>query len=495
MLLTVFEKYIFLQSLGWGIANSLWQAALLFILYKFVITAGKQLSSLFRYHFSLMLLFVSFTWFIATVIQNYFAILHAGTGSAALNWLNMSENFTRSLQWLSVAYFIVLGVHLVSFIKKLQSLFLLKNSDFVKAPVDIRLFTEQTAFHLGIHKKVSIWLSEKAGVPSVIGFFKPVILLPVSAVNNLTAAQAEAIILHELAHIRRNDYLINFVQCCIEMILFFNPFAKLLGTIARKERENCCDDWVMSYQYNKHDYAAALLLLEQNRFAPVQFALAATNGKKNLLQRIKRLFADEPSVYFSFSQKLKLLSVFCTILVTVLFTLPVANKKATAVVSKAEKIISPASPAIAVKASLPQVIVMTDKPTVAKAVIKHNSSPLKKQLVPVATEAPAENEYNTALINEELLNQENDLQLQEMAMPAAHTETELPGNRVFVKIEEEQSGLKEKCTYIVELNNNNGQPEIKPLIALKKGIKEVPAKASVKIVPGKKITTKKRTTT
>ena len=325
MLLPVFEKYIFLQSLGWGIANSLWQAALLWMIYKAVTVSGKKLSALFKYHLSLILLFASFGWFVSTTFQNYIAIKNAGSETAALSWLNVSQDFISSLQWLSIAYFIVLAVQLLLFVKKIRNLFSFKTSGFIKAPVDIRLFTEQTAFHIGIKKKVSIWLSEKATVPSVFGFFKPIILLPVTALNNLTTSQAEAVILHELAHIKRNDYLVNFIQCFIELILFFNPFAKLLGNTARRERENCCDDWVMNYQYNKHEYASALLILEQNRFASLQFALAATNGKKNLLCRIKRLFADEPKVNFSFLQKIKLVSVSVIILLMVFFVLQIGR--------------------------------------------------------------------------------------------------------------------------------------------------------------------------
>lgn len=497
MLLSVFEKYIFLQSLGWGIANSLWQAALLLLVYKCVTLSAKSLSVLFRYHFSLLLFFASFGWFVSTVIQNYIAIKNAGTQTAVLSWLHVSENFIQSLQWLSVAYVFLLCLHLVLFVKNVQRLFLVKKSGCIKAPVDIRVFTEQTAFHLGIQKKVSIWLSEKAAVPSVIGFLKPVILLPVSALSNLTTAQAEAVILHELAHIRRNDYIINVVQSCMELILFFNPFVRMLGNITRKEREHCCDDWVLNYRYNRHDYATALLALEQNRFASVSLALAATNGKKKLLSRVKRLFADEPSVNFSFSQKIKLLSVSGTVLITMLFALPVVTKKVNITVSTARDMAVPASSNIlaATRASMPQMIIVNEKPLLAKAVAKNiRQLPGKKTARVTSSEIPAGVEYSTALINEDLLNQIQGLQLPEMAIQAANTETDSQ-NKVYVKIEEEQSGLNEKATYYVELNTSNGVAEIKPLIAFKKGIKEAPSVSRKKPVSSKKINAKKRSTT
>lgn len=482
MLLTVFEKYIFLQSLGWGIANSLWQAALLWIIYKAVTFSGKNLSALFKYHFSLMMLFASFGWFVSTTIQNYIAIKNAGTETAALSWLNVSQNVISSLQWLSVAYFIVLAVQLLIFVKKIKNLFSFRTSSFIKTPVDIRLFTEQTAFHIGIKKKVSIWLSEKATVPSVFGFFKPIILLPVAALNNLTTVQAEAVILHELAHIKRNDYLVNFIQCFIELILFFNPFAKLLGNAARRERENCCDDWVMNYQYNKHEYASALLILEQNRFASLQFALAATNGKKNLLCRIKRLFADEPKVNFSFLQKIKLLSVSLIILLMIFFVLPVTENKTVATEKKETSTPLLASLAATDYSEIKTLPIINNKPLPLK-IVKAKKS--------VIIKVPEEIEYNTALINEELLHQYRQ-QLQNLAIQAADKEQQA-ATKLIVKIEEEQSGVKDKKMYIVELNNNNGTAEVKPLVILNKKVKALSTKAKLTDAAKKTIAKKRRT--
>lgn len=493
MLLTVFEKYFFLQSLGWGIANSLWQVALLWMIYKLVTVSVKNLSALFKYHFSLMLLFASFAWFVSTTFQTYLAIKNAGNQMTALSWVNVSQNFINSLQWLSVAYFIVLAVQVFLFAKKINSLFLLKKSDFIKAPVDIRLFTEQTAFHIGIQKKVSIWLSEKAGVPSVIGFFKPIILFPVTALNNLTTAQAEAIILHELAHIKRHDYLVNFVQCFIEMILFFNPFTKMLGNAARKERENCCDDWVMNYQYDKHEYASALLTLEQNRFASIHFALAATNNKKNLLNRIKRLFADEPTGKVSFLQKANLAAVSCTILLMVLFVLPVRENKTIAIQNQ-----ETTTPLFASVDIIPvnyienknMSVVRKDKPLPVK-VVKEKTVTAKA----IITETPEEIEFNTALINEELLKLNQQVQSDNVAIQTAMVEEHYPVTKVIVKIEEEQSGTKDKKTYLVELKNNNGITGIKPLIMIDKKVKELTKKSVGKrTTSSKKTVAKKRTT-
>jgi hypothetical protein len=140
--------------------------------------------------------------------------------------------------------------------------------------------------------------------PVTLGVIKPVILLPVAAVNHLSLKQAEAIILHELNHIRRNDYLVNLLIACVDVILFFNPFARLLTSIIRKERENCCDDMVLQFCYEPATYARALLSLEQNRINTNELALAATGKDKHfLLNRVKRILGNE-HVGNPFNQKL-----------------------------------------------------------------------------------------------------------------------------------------------------------------------------------------------
>ena len=117
---------------------------------------------------------------------------------------------------------------------------------------------------MGIKKDVRMWFSDLVDTPLTIGFWKPVILLPVAAINHLSLQQAEAIILHELNHIKRNDYFINFLIACMDIILFFNPFVRVLTNIIKSERENSCDDMVLQFRYDAGHYASALLLLEKN---------------------------------------------------------------------------------------------------------------------------------------------------------------------------------------------------------------------------------------
>jgi len=137
--------------------------------------------------------------------------------------------------------------------------------------------------------KQTVLLLESAcvQVPTVIGWLWPVILLPASTLTGLTAQQLEAILAHELAHIRRYDYLVNLLQTAVETLLFYHPAVWWVSKQARLEREHCCDDLAVAVQGNALAYARALAELETLRTSGPQLALAANGG--SLLSRIERL--------------------------------------------------------------------------------------------------------------------------------------------------------------------------------------------------------------
>jgi len=142
---------------------------------------------------------------------------------------------------------------------------------------------------LRMARPVTLLESCLADVPVVIGHLRPVILVPVGLLAGLPAGQVEAILVHELAHIRRGDYLINLMQTIVEGLLFYHPAVWWISAVIRTERENCCDDLVVATSGNAHEYATALAALAENRWATREMALAATGGV--LLKRIRRLLA------------------------------------------------------------------------------------------------------------------------------------------------------------------------------------------------------------
>ena len=128
-------------------------------------------------------------------------------------------------------------------------------------------------------------------VPLVIGCLRPVVVLPIAALAQLNAAQVEAILAHELAHVRRHDYLVNLVQTLAETLLFYHPAVWWLSARIRDEREHCCDDVAVAVCGNPVEYATALAELEEWRTGGVGLAAAATGG--SLLNRVRRILRVE----------------------------------------------------------------------------------------------------------------------------------------------------------------------------------------------------------
>jgi len=140
---------------------------------------------------------------------------------------------------------------------------------------------------IGISRPARLLVSALVQVPTVIGWLRPVVLVPVGALAGLPAAHVEALLLHELGHIRRYDYLINILQSVAESLLFYHPAVWWVSGHIRAERELCCDDLAVSIGGDALTYAQALAQLESYR--PVHFgaALAANGG--TLANRIARL--------------------------------------------------------------------------------------------------------------------------------------------------------------------------------------------------------------
>jgi len=143
------------------------------------------------------------------------------------------------------------------------------------------------ARRLRVSRPVALLESCLMETPVVIGHLRPVILMPVGLLTGLSVAQIDAILIHELAHIRRRDYVLNVLQTLAESLLFFHPAVWWVSRTIRAEREHCCDDWVLAMNCDAREYAAALTKLEEIRCAAIEPALAATGG--GLVKRIRRL--------------------------------------------------------------------------------------------------------------------------------------------------------------------------------------------------------------
>ena len=157
----------------------------------------------------------------------------------------------------------------------------------LETPSRWQSLAEEIAARLGLTRRFTVIESVPVATPTVIGWLRPVILLPVAAMAGLSPRQVEAILAHELAHIRRHDFLINLLQTLAETMLFYHPAVWWISRRIRTEREHCCDDVAVGVSGDPAEYAAALAELASWSIAHPALAMAATRGP--LLERVRRL--------------------------------------------------------------------------------------------------------------------------------------------------------------------------------------------------------------
>ncbi|HEY1113370.1 MAG TPA: M56 family metallopeptidase [Chitinophagaceae bacterium] len=230
---------------------------------------------------------LGFAWFIYTFAAFYIA----GNNESLVMQLPVIQSFELLPAFLtsaSVTYLLLLIFPTIRVFRNWRFIQRIKHYGLEKAPLAHRLFVQKISGHLGVKKPVYVYLSHLVNSPVTVGYLKPIILLPVAALNNLTTQQVEAILLHELSHIRRHDYLVNLLLTLVHVVLYFNPFVKFFIRKVEIERENCCDELVLQFEYDKISYATALLELEKfSRTTPI-LAIGAAD-EKHLLNRIERI--------------------------------------------------------------------------------------------------------------------------------------------------------------------------------------------------------------
>jgi len=295
-------------ALGWTVIHSLWQAMIIGVVVAFAIMYLKNRSAKVRYEvatFSQFMVFVAalstflvyydgglsldkFSSLTDAEIQQLAALSQEGMlGKSTLQLFvdffnnNMS---TIVLVWMLGATFFLL--RMLGGLVYVQRLRYTNNQEV--APYWNRKLNALKS-KIRLRKKVKLVESAIASVPMVIGYIKPVILLPIGAINNLQENEVEAILAHELAHIQRNDYLMNILLSVIEVLFYFNPAVWWIAANIRTERENCCDDTAVKLCGSSLTYAKALVSLQEIGCSAPKMAMPFSGSKNQLLHRVKRI--------------------------------------------------------------------------------------------------------------------------------------------------------------------------------------------------------------
>lgn len=280
-----------------ALLHSLWQAALLWLLYLGIDRILLQKNTpLDKRNF----LFVALSSQVASFLLSFFIYYSAPENNMEEGVLNTiagkllpAANNSFISTWIFNLYLLVVTYKIAKAIYTWYHFRQQYKQGLSRPGIDLKLFTELKAHHFGIKRKVKLWLSSTINTPVTFGFFKPVILLPVALVNKISLQQAETLVLHELTHIRTNDYLLNWFLLVAETIFFFNPFIRLFCKKIRLEREKYCDINVMAFNYPAAVYAETLLQAERIKQRVPNFQLAAVQRKKQLLYRIQFFSANK----------------------------------------------------------------------------------------------------------------------------------------------------------------------------------------------------------
>ncbi len=298
------------RALCLTLVHSLWQGLLAAIVTGGILLCTRTSKPEFRYNLlaSVLMLFVigaglTFSLMLRDVSQGSGGALSGewmisaafqDAGNAAIvatenGWVMQAMAFfNRNAQVIVTVWFLIFT--LKSLMAASGLLYLRKVAAQVSAP-DMKWIIRfyELADRMRVNQEVELRESVQVAVPIVIGFIKPIVLVPLGMLANLPAAQVEAILLHELAHIRRRDYLVNLLQVFCENIFFFNPAVWWMSKLIREEREHCCDDLAISVIHNKTSFIQALVSFQEyNQSRPV-FEMAFSKKRNHLLERIKRI--------------------------------------------------------------------------------------------------------------------------------------------------------------------------------------------------------------
>jgi beta-lactamase regulating signal transducer with metallopeptidase domain len=294
MKMNLLISHEWLQQLAGTLLHFLWQGALVAFLCAVLLRLLAARSSILRYSVAVaslgvmtllpIMTFILYpqTHEVAVGVLQFFGSSAAESGRSA-----GATNVTWWSGWIVRAWGIGVclgGVRLVAgwmFSRRLV------RSATTHVPARVSQLMERVREVLVGSRRIRLLIGERVDSPVIFGWLRPVILLPVSAITGLTEDQLMAVIAHEVAHIRRHDFIVNAAQRVVESVLFYHPALWWLSARVRAEREHCCDDLAVQLCGNQFVYAEALLELERTRTAQSVLAVPAAAG--NLGARVRRV--------------------------------------------------------------------------------------------------------------------------------------------------------------------------------------------------------------
>lgn len=297
-----------LQAISRVLLHSIWQGLLLAVVAAVVVLCTRHSRPAVRYNLLLI------TWALFLVCVAGTAIREAtqfnkpivpstsvsstpvyisSLSSAGQRFLAVLDHYST---YIFSAWFIFFLCKLIYLLAGLGHIRHLRQTNVTAPPVAWQQRLQELAAQLQIRRRVVLLQSALARVPLVTGIVKPVILLPAGLITQLPPDQVEAILLHELAHVRRQDYLVNLVQQLAEAIFFFNPGLLWVSRLIKDERENCCDELALQQLPDRRQLIHALVAFQEYHLAGYPPAPAFPGRPPHLLTRVQRMLSRRNSL-------------------------------------------------------------------------------------------------------------------------------------------------------------------------------------------------------
>lgn len=297
-----------LEALGWTFIDSLWQGLFISATILVFILLFRIKSANAKYWLQVIGMVLIFAGALASFVYHSNTAQnvnpeHAVSGDYSLqlfSYISQSKGLTASYQhWESaiepffpwLVSFWMLGAIVFTF-RLIGGFYYVQRLKTMAIPINDGMWLskfEKLKQRIGIDKAILFLESTRINVPMVAGHLKPILLVPIGMFTNLSSHQVEALLLHELSHIKRHDYLVNIIQSVLEVVLFFNPAVWYISAQVRKEREHCCDDMALFCGVNSLEYVRALTSIQEEIINKNSIAMALANNNNQLLLRIKRL--------------------------------------------------------------------------------------------------------------------------------------------------------------------------------------------------------------
>jgi bla regulator protein blaR1 len=308
------DSYLF--GLGWMIVHALWQIAGVGLMLWLSLQVFGKNSAAFKYRLSISALALITVLALGTFIYSIPAPHPAPSGAiphtseidhwmqagsnhlieAPSDWLIVSRRIENWIPTLVQVWFLGAMLFLVRLATSLADIRNLRQKQHDPTESFWQQVLEKQLTSLKMSKPVQLLKSIHVEVPMTYGIWKPVILIPAGLFFQLSPLQLEAIIAHELAHIKRQDYLVNLLQSALEVVFFFHPIFWWINKTVREQRENACDDLAISTGIAPKDLAYGLAnVLNHTKNPTPEIAMAAAKPNNPTLDRIKRIMGVKTS--------------------------------------------------------------------------------------------------------------------------------------------------------------------------------------------------------